>query len=180
MELEIDEMLVELIQNATQKALDKLFEEHKEKFYYCSLITTGEGLCPIIPAWSYEALERVANEEEDVEEAKFYLKWSYDETPYFAYGEEYFEDVNKVFLDRMRDLMTEKDKDREVQLRINSMERVMHNLDMNGVFGNGEKRLDIVINAEFMPPDYTNTERALRLNPREALTDWLEEIAEEI
>ncbi len=27
MELEIDEMLVELIQNATQKALDKLFEE---------------------------------------------------------------------------------------------------------------------------------------------------------
>ena len=36
MELEIDEMLVELIQNATQKALDKLFEEHKEKFYYCS------------------------------------------------------------------------------------------------------------------------------------------------
>ena len=103
MELEIDEMLVELIQNATQKALDKLFEEHKEKFYYCSLITTGEGLCPIISAWSYEALERVANEEEDVEEAKFYLKWSYDETPYFAYGEEYFEDVNKVFLDRMRD-----------------------------------------------------------------------------
>ena len=95
-------------------------------------------------------------------------------------GMEYFEDVNKVFLDRMRDLMTEKDKDREVQLRINSMERVMHNLDMNGVFGNGEKRLDIVINAEFMPPDYTNTERALRLNPREALTDWLEEIAEEI
>ena len=96
MELEIDEMLVELIQNATQKALDKLFEEHKEKFYYCSLITTGEGLCPIISAWSYEALERVANEEEDVEEAKFYLKWSYDETPYFAYGEEYFEDVNKT------------------------------------------------------------------------------------
>ena len=102
MELEIDEMLVELIQNATQKALDKLFEEHKEKFYYCSLITTGEGLCPIISAWSYEALERVANEEEDVEEAKFYLKWSYDETPYFAYGEEYFEDVNvlvKVLID---------------------------------------------------------------------------------
>lgn len=179
MELEIDEILVEVIQNATQKALSKLFEEHKEKFYYCSLITTGEGLCPIVSAWSEEALERIANEEEDVEEAKYYLKWSYEETPYFAYGEEYFEDVNKVFLERMRKLATEKEKDREIQLRINSMEKVMHNLDINGMFGQGEQRLGIVINAEFMPPDFTNTERALRLNPREALDEWLEEIAEE-
>lgn len=31
-----------------------------------------------------------------------------------------------------------------------------------------------------MPPDYTNTEIALRLNPQEALTEWLEEIAEEL
>lgn len=180
MELEIDEQLVEIIQNATQKALSKLFGEHKEKFYYCSLITTGEGLCPIISAWSNEALERVASEEDDVEEAKYYLKWSYDETPYFAYGEDYFEDVNKVFLKRMRVLATEKDKEKEIQLRINSMEKVMHNLDVKGMFGRGEERLGIVINAEFMPPDFTNTERALRLNPREALNEWLEEIAEEL
>ncbi len=180
MELEIDEILVEIIQKATQKALSKLFEEHNEKFYYCSLITTGEGLCPIVSAWSEEALERVANEEDDVEEAKYYLKWSYDETPYFAYGEEYFEDVNRVFLERMRKLTTEKEKDREIRLRINSMERVMHNLDIKGMFGRGEQRLGIVINVEFMPPDFTNTERALRLNPRDALTEWLEEIAEEL
>lgn len=179
MELEIDEMLVEIIQNATQKALSKLFAEHKEIFYYCSLITTGEGLCPIISAWSIEALERVAGEEDNVEEAKYYLKWSYDETPYFAYGKEYFEDVNKVFLERMKALTTEQEKDEEIQLRINSMERAMRNLDMDGMFGNGEERLGIVINAEFMPPDYTNRERALRLNPREALNEWLEEIAEE-
>lgn len=137
-------------------------------------------MCPVISAWSNEALERVANEEDDVEEAKFYLKWSYEETPYFAYGEEYFEDVNRVFVERMRMLTTEKEKDREIQLRINSMEKVMHNLDMNGMFGKGEERLGIVINAEFMPPDFTNTERALRLNPREALNEWLEEIAEEL
>ncbi len=139
-----------------------------------------EVLCPIISAWSYEALERVANEEDDVEEAKFYLKWSYDQTPYFAYGEEYFEDVNRVFMERMGVLTTEKERDREVQLRINSMEKVMHNLDINGMFGNEEERLGIVINAEFMPPDFTNTERALRLNPREALKEWLEEIAEKL
>lgn len=180
MNLETDEILVELIQAATEKALNKLFKEHKERFYYCSLITTGEGLCPIVSAWSEEALERVAREEEEVEEAKYYLKWSYAETPYFAYGEEYFVEVNKVFLERMRKLTTENEKDNEIQLRINSMEKVMHNLDMKGMFGKGEQRLDIVINAEFMPPDYTNTERALRLNPKDALNEWLEEIAEEI
>lgn len=60
------------------------------------------------------------------------------------------------------------------------MEEVMHNLDIGGMFGRGEKRLGIVINAEFMPPDFTNTERALRLNPKEALNQWLEEIAEEL
>lgn len=179
MELEIDEFLVEIIQEATYKAIKKLFQDHKEKFYYCSLITTGEGLCPIISAWSEEALERTAREEQDVEEAKYYLKWSYAETPYFAYGEEYFEDVNRVFLERMRKLSTEKERDHEIQLRINSMERVMHNLDMDGIFGQGKERLGIVINAEVMPPDYTNTERALRLNPRKALNEWLEEFAEE-
>ena len=180
MNLEIDEILVELIQDATQKALSKLFQEHKEKFYYCSLITTGEGVCPIISAWSEEALERVAKEEDNVEEAKYFLKWSYAETPYFAYGKEYFADVNKVFLERMRKLTTENEKDNEIQLRINSMEKVMHNLDMKGMFGKGKQRLGIVINAEFMPPDFTNTERALRLNPKDALNEWLEEIAEEL
>jgi hypothetical protein len=41
-------------------------------------------------------------------------------------------------------------------------------------FGEGEKRRSTVISVEVMPPDYTNTERALRLNPRGALlTEWL-------
>lgn len=180
MGLEIDERLVEIIQEATESALDKLFREYDERFYYCSLITTGEGLCPIISAWSIEALERVANESDDVEQAKYFLKWSYGESPYFAYGEEFFDDVNRVFLERMRRLTTEEEWDEEIQLRINSMERVMYNLDMQGMFGKGEERKKIVINAEFMPPDYTNTERALRLNPKEALNEWLEEIAEEL
>ena len=178
--MEIDENLVQIIQIATENALLKLFEEHKEKFYYCSLITTGEGLCPIISAWSVEALERVANESDDTEEAKYYLKWSYAETPYFAYGEDFFKDVKSVFVERMNKLKTAEERQREVQVRINSMEKVMHNLDVKGMFGRGKQRLDIVINAEFMPPDYTNTQRALRLNPQEALNEWLEEIAEEI
>lgn len=180
MNLEIDESLVKIIQNATENALLKLFKEHNENFYYCSLITTGEGLCPIISAWSVEALERVANKSDNVEEAKYYLKWSYVETPYFAYGEEFFKNVNDVFIARMNKLKTKEEKDREIQVRINSMEKAMHNLDVKGMFGQGKQRLGIVINAEFMPPDYTNTERALRLNPKDALNEWLEEIAEDI
>lgn len=85
-----------------------------------------------------------------------------------------------MFLERMRELSTQEERDREIRIRINSMEKVMHNLDMNGMFGKEQERLGIVINAEFMPPDFTNTERALRLNPREALNEWLEEIAEEL
>ena len=180
MQLEIDNRLVDLIQNATKKALQKLFEEHNENFYYCSLITTGEGLCPILTAWSFEALDREASECDDVEEDKYYLKWSYDESPYFAYGEEFFEDVKATFIERTKRIKNESENAREVSVRINSMEQAMHNLDAEGLFGVGEKRLKIVINAEFMPPDYTNTERALRLNPRDALNEWLEEIAEEI
>ncbi len=180
MELEIDKDLIQIIQTATESALLKLFKEHNERFYYCSLITTGEGLCPIISAWSKEALERVANESANVEEAKYYLKWSYSETPYFAYGEEFFREVKSVFIERMNNLNTVEERQREVQLRINSMEKVMHNLDVKGIFGRGIQRLNIVINAEFMPPDHTNTERAIRLNPQEALNEWLEEIAEDI
>ena len=102
MGLEIDENLVEIMQIATERAISKLFKEHDENFYYCSLITTGEGLCPIISAWSVEALDKVASENEDAEEAKYYLKWSYAETPYFAYGEEFFNDVKSVFIEIMK------------------------------------------------------------------------------
>lgn len=60
MNLQVDEELVEMIETATRKALRDLFNHHKERFYYCSLITTGVGLCPAISAWSEEALERAA------------------------------------------------------------------------------------------------------------------------
>lgn len=50
---------------------------------------------------------------------------------------------------------------------------------MEGIFGSGGRRKSMVVLVEIMPPDYTNTERALRLNSREALKEWLEEAAEE-
>ena len=62
---------------------------------------------------------------------------------------------------------------------MNSMEEVMASLDKEGIFGSGERRENMVILAEVRPPDYTNTERALRLNSRETLKEGLEEAAEE-
>lgn len=183
MKLEVDELLVDLMQVTVENVINKLFLEHeKEKFYYCSLITTGEGLCPVISAWSEEALERVAkqetNMEDEIEQIIDNLKWDYEETPYFAYGEEYFEEIEEVFYKRMSKLKSESEIDREIQLRVNSMEKVLHNLDMQGIFGQGERRLGIVVNVEVVPPDFTNTQRALRLNPKEALNEWLDEVAE--
>lgn len=180
MELEVDAFLVEIIKDAARKAISNLFQEHNERFYYCSLITTGEALCPVISAWSTEALEAMLKNEEDIDEARYYLKWAYAESPYFAYGEEYFQEVKEVFNKRWLNVNIddEEEWEKEVQIRINSMERAMADLDAEGLFGTGEQRLNIVVNAEFMPPDYTNTQRALRLNPKEALSEWLEEAAE--
>ena len=54
----------------------------------------------------------------------------------------------------------------------------MADLDKEGLFGSGERRKCIVVAAEVMPPEYENTERVLRLNEKENLTEWLEEAAE--
>ena len=62
---------------------------------------------------------------------------------------------------------------------LDTMERVMSELDRQGVFGSGQRRDDMLINAEVMPPDYSNTQRALRLNKEENIRGWLETVAEQ-
>ena len=53
------EKLTAAITEAARMAFQKLFN-NGEHFYYCVLLTTGEGLAPIISAWSWEALDRVS------------------------------------------------------------------------------------------------------------------------
>ena len=179
-ELIVDDALVLTIEKAAEKALIKLFGEHNENFYYITLATFGECVCPVLSAWSVEALEREAGKKDNAAE-KEYLKWDYAASPYYAFGyDEFFEDVRIMYKFRDEEIMEADDEayDREMSIRLNSMEKVMHNLDQKGLFGQGGKRLGIVINAEYMPPDYTNTERAIRLNPEAALTEWMKEAAE--
>lgn len=177
MNFEIKKEMIKAIENATRKACMLLFKEHDENFYYCALITGGEGQSPILCAWSYEALERECLKEADSEKAKIYFKWSYADTPYFAYGEEYFEEVEKIFDSREMPFDDDNKYMKEYELRLECMEKALANLDKEGLFGKCEKRKNIVINVEVMPPDYTNIERAKRLNPEEALVVWFKENA---
>ena len=170
--------LADKLEKITEKALNELFEENKENFYYCSLITDGEGHCPLISAWSYEAFERVTSSIAS-EEVKEEYKWSYADSPYFDYGGEYLAELKEEWEEHLDIELDDDEYFEEIDKRIDMMEEVMKRLDKKGLFGKGEKRLGIVINAEFMPPDYTNTERAKRLNPKEAIKEWLEEAAEE-
>lgn len=160
-----------------------LFEKHPdEHFYYCTLVLIEAQGCPAVSAMSDEALERVVKKYQEEyqsdtpeEVLRSELKWSYADSPYCVYGEQYFAEVQKVT--EQRDMDETEDLE-EYEFRMDSMEKVMADLDKEGLFGSGERRKRIVVAAEVMPPEYENTERVLRLNEKENLTEWIEEAAE--
>jgi hypothetical protein len=169
--------LEDAIYDALDKALIKLLSMYPDhNFYYFALITTGEASSPFISAWSRELLENSAKSIEDTED----LKWSYSESPLCFFAEEYFKTVDDLFQLRpeMHSDLSDEEWKLEYNQRLDAMEFALKRLDLNGVFGRGEARNKIYINVECMPPDYTNTERAYRLNPINALNTWLEEAAE--
>lgn len=165
--------LADIVYAAAKKAFFALFGQHQETFYYCSLTTDGLVNGPALTAWSWEALERTVDGDADPEEARKMLKWSYGESPYFCFGDEWLEPVRQLF--QKRPGWAAADWESEATLRFSAMEMAMRRLDTDGVFGCGAERLNVVINVEVVPPDHTNTERALRLNPPEAMKAWLAE-----
>jgi hypothetical protein len=172
--------LIDAIAAATSAAVTELFRAHaNDHFYYCSLITTGEALPPNLVAWSIEALDAVASQQPDAGKARRNLKWSYADSPFYCFGEAHFDEVWRLFraLGRL-DFNDERAWQAGYDFRMSVMEEALARLDRAGLFGTGARRASIVINVEVMPPDRTNVERALRLNPPEALTDWLKEAAE--
>ncbi|WP_417389150.1 DUF4303 domain-containing protein [Gimesia sp.] len=172
--------LAEAITIAARNAVEELFREYpNDTFYYCSLITTAEGHTPCLTAWSKEKLVDTVKAEGGDDKLTTELKWSYADSPFYCFGESYFEVVKQLLNSRS----TFGDRDstsdtRELYLRLEAMESAMAMLDAEGLFGIGNQRFGIVINAEVMPPDHSNVERAKRLNPQEALDDWLKEAAE--
>ncbi len=180
MTIQSEKELANKIAHAARLAVQRLFKDNPDDtFYYCSLVTTGEGHTPCLTAWSKEALDKAVAAESGGNELRAELKWSYADSPFYPYAEDCFEEVQREYISRSE----AGDRDStsspvELELRLRAMEAAMAELDAEGLFGTGARRLGIVIGAEVMPPDNTNVDRMRRLNPPEALTEWLTQAAE--
>jgi hypothetical protein len=168
------DVLAAAITEATRAAFLDLRRQHPENFYYFALITTGEALTPFCSAWSHEAVSASGEYKEEG------IAWLYAESPYCNFGEQFFTQVRDLF-DQLPEIysLPEQDWESAYQFRLGAMEAAIVRLDAEGLFGRGAEREHIYVNVEVMPSDYTNTERAIRLNPPSALlTQWLNEAAE--
>lgn len=166
------------IADATRAAIARLFKAHPERFYCIALLTTGEAHRPCLAACSHEALVAMTSgmPPQDAEA----VKWSFADSPYYAFADDCFDDVERLFALRPRldPFGTQGAWQEECDFRIGAMERAIARLDREGVFGAGDRRNRLVVNVEVVPPDAGNAERAKRLNPPVALRDWLDEAAE--
>ncbi|MGR6128257.1 DUF4303 domain-containing protein [Paenibacillus sp. SER-28] len=179
------EALAAEIADVARTSFRTLFE-NGERYYYCTLFTTGEGHAPSISAWSWEALEREAarqGEEGDMPGSTIaeLIKWSYADSPYCCFRDEDFDDVKQLFMRRPSIAELEADEwNREFDSRLKAMELAMKMLDGEGVFALNQPREAVCVLVEVMPPDEINTEIALRLNRAEspAMQAWLVEAAE--
>lgn len=177
----MDGVLYMKLLKATKTAFTELFKEHEEFFYYCTLVTTGEGNCPYISAWSWQALKNFKDQEHIPDGEIIDYKWSYADSPYCAYGWEYFKEVEEyVIANKPKNIDDAEDWFSWENALLDTMETVMSTLDEQGVFGMGARRKSMLVNAEVSPADYTNTMRALRLNNKEDIRIWLREAAEDV
>jgi len=172
------DLLVAEIAQASKKAFLKLFENNEE-YYYCALITTGEALSPFVSAWSLQALERKIGRMTNLDAIR-YTKWSYADSPYMCFGEEYFTRVEMLFsqLPVMDYYLDEKEWIKRYDFRLKAMELALIQIDSDGIFALTQPRKNVYLNVEVQPPDQSNTERALRFNKAEDIRTWLNEAAE--
>lgn len=175
---DVYERLTTLLEHAAEHAFRELFNEFPETFYYCTLATSGEALCPIVSAWSYEALDRESSGTSSPKEEREILKWSYADSPFCGYGEKHFEDIERLFNEIVVPIneTSEKNWQDGIQRRMIAMEKALSNIDRKGIFGTGSRRAGMVVVLEVMPPDNGNAERAKRLNGQtEILREYLSE-----
>ncbi|MEU5141248.1 DUF4303 domain-containing protein [Streptomyces sp. NPDC021139] len=170
--------LADAVHRAARAALLDLFREHPgHRFYYCTLVTSGEAYGPALSAWSHEAL---AEESARQGCAPGDLKWSYADSPFCCYGEQHLEAVRPFFEARgeLFDLPDD-EADAEFELRLRAMETAMARLDAEGLFGTGADRHCVVVTVE-VPSEEGDEERTRRLNPPQALADWAVETGAEV
>ncbi len=137
-----------------------------------TLATDGLATAPYISAMSQEEFERQLAEDDEAE------KWDDSESAYLEWEQERFAAVEEMLAERA-DM---RDNEAEFELRLSAMEEAMKQLDAEGLFAQNQPRSEQTVLVEVIPPDYTNTERAYRLNDSSAeiFEEWLEEAAEEL
>jgi hypothetical protein len=170
------ENLVTAVADATRTAVHRLFAEHPGRFYYITLWVFEGVAPPRLSAWSWEALESRIRIDSS---ASGWAKWSYADSPYCNFADEAFLPVDKLLATRpnLYD-MDEAGFEAEAEARTAAYEEAIRRLDGEGLFGIGDARLNVALMVEVMPPDFTNIGRARRLNPSEAIDEWLAEAAE--
>lgn len=172
-----EKLTAELVKAIRTILLDLM--KNKEHYYYITLTSDGLANTPCISAWSIEALER---EKENGEEELEMIKWSYADSPYCMWKQENFREVETLLYARGSILdMDDFESEKEYEFRYSAMEQAMKILDSEGIFALNQNREDVMVLVEVMSPDYTNTERAYRLNNPDTkiFAEWLAEAAEE-
>lgn len=170
-----DDSLRDAIREAARRAFQAVRSANAhEHFYYFALVTTGDALRPGPSACSLEGLERVlaryrAKGSACGAEA---LRWSEADSPYHLCGDEYFREVEALFLRRGdHRSLPEPAYEQEVARRFQAMEDALRDLDRDGFFGTGPERFSVVINV--VAPGEEDEDailaRAARLNPAESL-----------
>jgi len=174
-----DGELADAFTAATRSAVSALFAQFPdERFYYLSLILSDPCLPPALTAMSDGFLARARAEDPD----DAYLKWDYSRSPVYPYGwDDHYARARRL-LELRPDLTAIQDEDAwdaEHRARLAAMEAAVSRLDAEGLFGTADRRAGLVVGVEVMPPDEENTARVRRLNPPEALREWLAEAAEQ-
>lgn len=172
-------LLTDLLVTGVSAAVASLFQEFPtDNFYYCSLITTGDVVPPSLAVWSHEALAAEAAKLPDPKH-RAWLKWSWADSPFYPYGEVHLRPARDLLLSWPRPQpATSADALLACDLKLRAFEAAMLRVDRSGIFGTGLARRRIVLGVEVAPPDWTNAERIRRLNPPEAIVEWLLEAAE--
>lgn len=172
--------LVAAIADGARKAFLSLFQ-NGEHYYYCTLIFTGDGFGPNLSAFSWEALERVAlhyaeqGSADTIKKLKSDLQWSWADSPYCSFKEEYFVAARDLvgarrFVDDFSDDETGYEEwARELNLRLRACEAALKMLDREEIFSKNQLRNSIIIVAEYPTPSEEAAEIAARLNPYSCL-----------
>ena len=142
--------IIEVLYEAVEKSFLSLFTDHgDEHFYYCTIVMTEAGT-PCISAQSYESLDKYIKENGMSDEDKADCKWSWADSPYFAYGyDEYFNKVEELFKKRFADAKSDNCQyENTYKTWLEAMKTVMKMLDQKGILGKGKNRDKIFIFSE--------------------------------